>query len=432
MAEPAADEELRTVRWRRRIRVTEHHTRLRAELRQQEGVKPLELYFDLVFVLAFTQCSALMADEHSWFGVAQGLVVLAVVWWAWVCFAWLTSLVDPEEGAVRVVMLLVMVALLMVCFTIPGAFGDRALWFALAYGCVRLGHVVLFVLASRDDQDLRRWVLGLALTTAMVVGLLVGASFLEPETAIFLWLGAAAIDFGFPARWGVDRWRIVPHHFAERHNLVIIIALGESVIALGVGAELELDARTAVAAALGIGLASALWWVYFDLVSLATARRLEQAPPGRERNRLARDSYSYLHLPMVAGIVLVALAFHEALPHAGEPFEQIGAVALLGGLSLYLLAHVALRLRNAGTINAERLVVALALLALVPVAERIDVVWTLVIANVLLWGMVVYETMWVYDDTRFLLRHDREVELPSRTNPMAGRRDHRRGGGPEA
>jgi low temperature requirement protein LtrA len=120
--------------WRREGRTTEHRTHLRAELRERGSVKPLELFFDLVFVIAFTQCTALMAHDLTWSGLLHGVVALAVVWWAWVCFAWLTSLVDPEEGAVRIIMLLVMVALLMVSFAIPEAFGDRGLWFAVAYG----------------------------------------------------------------------------------------------------------------------------------------------------------------------------------------------------------------------------------------------------------------------------------------------------------
>ena len=146
-----------------------------------------------------------------------------------------------------------------------------------------------------------------------------------------LWLAAIVVDWGLPAKYGVDRWRLVPGHFAERHNLIIILALGESVIALGVGAEVELDSTVALVGALGIGLTSALWWIYFDVVAIVTARRLEQAAPGLERNRLARDSYSYLHFPMAAGIVLSALAFEEAVPHGGEPFEAVPAVALLGG-----------------------------------------------------------------------------------------------------
>jgi low temperature requirement protein LtrA len=401
--------------WRDEGGTAERRTHLRAELREGGGVKPLELFFDLVFVIAFTQCTALMAHDLTWGGLVRGVVSLAVVWWAWVCFAWLTSLVDPEEGAVRIVMLLVMVALLMMAFAIPEAFGERGLWFAVAYGVVRLGHVALFLVGSREDAGLHRWVVGLAVNTAAVVALLVVASFVDqPQVKVGLWLVAIALDFGMPAKYGVDRWRLVPGHFAERHNLIIILALGESVIALGVGAEIELDATVAFVGALGIGLAAALWWIYFDIVAIVTARRLEQAPPGRERNRLARDSYSYLHFPMAAGIVLSALAFEEAVPHGGEPFEAVPAVALFGGTALYLLAHVALRLRNAGTVNVERLVLAIVLLALVPLAVSIDAVWALAIVNLLLWAMVTFETLWVYDDKRFRLRHDLDVDIPSR------------------
>ena len=402
--------------WRGADRSSEHRTHLRTELREGGGVKPLELFFDLVFVIAFTQCTALMAHDLAWAGLGRGLVVLAVVWWAWVSFAWLTSLVDPEEGAVRIVMLLVMVALLMVSFAIPDALGDRGLWFTVAYGAVRLGHVVLFLLASRDDPGLHRWVLGLSLVTAVVVALLVVASFVPTGPRVALWVLAVVVDWGFPARYGVDRWRLAPAHFAERHNLIIILALGESVIALGVGAEIELDATVAVVGALGIGLAAALWWIYFDIVAIVTRRRLEQAAPGRERNRLARDSYSYLHFPMAAGIVLSALAFEEAVPHGLEPFEAVPAEALLGGTALYLLAHVALRLRNAGTINVERLVLAVVLVALVPVAVSIDAVWALAIVDLLLWAMITFETLWVYDENRFRLRHDLEAEIPSRAD----------------
>ena len=400
--------------WRGEERTAERRTHLRAELREGGGVKPLELFFDLVFVIAFTQCTALMARDLTWGGLLRGAVVLAVVWWAWVSFAWLTSLVDPEEGAVRIVMLLVMVALLMVSYAIPEAFGDRGLWFAVAYGVVRLGHVALFLMASRDDRALHRWVILLSIATAVVVALLVAASFAGPELKVALWLLAIAVDWGLPATSGVDRWRLVPGHFAERHNLIIILALGESVIALGAGAGVELDTTVALVGALGLGLAAALWWIYFDIVALVTARRLEQAAPGRERNRLARDSYSYLHFPMVAGIVLSALAFEEAVPHGGEPFEAVPAVALLGGTALYLLAHVALRLRNAGTVNIERLVLAIVLVALIPLAVRIDAVWALAVVNLLLWAMITFETLWVYDHNRFLLRHDLDADIPSR------------------
>ena len=142
----------------------------------EERVTPLELFFDLVFVLALTQCTALMAATPTWEGLAQGLLVLGVLWWSWVGYAWLTSVVDPEEGAVRLVMFLAMAAFLVAALCVPEAFGSEALLFALAYGVVRVAHILLFVLASRDDPGLRRATLGLAVSTAIGVGLLVLAA----------------------------------------------------------------------------------------------------------------------------------------------------------------------------------------------------------------------------------------------------------------
>lgn len=277
----------------------------------------------------------------------------------------------------------------------------------------RLGHVTLFLVGSRDDPALRRWVIGLSIATGIVVALLVAASFVDTELKAALWLAAIVVDWRLPAKYGADRWRLVPGHFAERHNLIVVLALGESVIALGGGASVELDSTVALIGAL-IGLTSARWWIYFDVVAIVTARRPERAAPGLERNRLARDSYSYLHFPMTAGIVLSALAFEEAVPHGSEPFDAVPAVALFGGTALYLLAHVALRLRNAGTLNVERSVLAMVLLALVPLAVSIDAVWALAVVNVLLWSMIAFETLWADDDNRFRLRHDLDVDIPTR------------------
>jgi low temperature requirement protein LtrA len=385
---------------------------LGAELRQEESVRPLELFFDLVFVLAFTQCTALMAADPTWAGIGRGILVLAMVWWAWVGYAWLTSLVEPEEGLVRIAMFAVMAALLIVAFAIPEAFGDRALGFAIAYGAVRLGHIALFLLASRGSPGLRRSVVGLAVGTVIAIGLLVAASFVDGAAQAALWVIAILIDWGEPAVFGVDHWRLMPAHFAERHDLIIILALGESVVALGVGADLEFTTPVLVAAVLGIALASALWWIYFDVVAPVTERRLTRAAEGRERNALARDSYSYLHFPMAAGIVLGALGVEAVLAHTNEPLDTVHAFALLGGTALYLLAHVALRLRNARTVNVERLVLAMVLLGLIAVAVNLDAIWSLLGVNVLLWAMITYETVYVYDERRYQLRHDMEVEIP--------------------
>ena len=167
-----------------------------------------------------------------------------------------------------------------------------------------------------------------------------------------------------------------------------------------------------LAAVLGIGLASALWWIYFDVVAPITERRLLNAEPGRERNALARDSYSYLHFPMVAGIVLGALGLEAVLAHVDIPLDVVHAFALLGGTAIYLLAHVALRLRNARTVNVERLVLSIVMFSLIAVAVNVDALYTIVAVNLLLWAMIAFETFYVYDERRYRLRHDMEIEIP--------------------
>jgi low temperature requirement protein LtrA len=382
------------------------------ELRERESVKPLELFIDLVFVLGFTQCTALMAAEANWPGIGRGMLVLAVLWWAWVSYAWLTSLIEPEEGSVRLVMLAATTGLLIVALCVPEAFGERALTFAIAYGAVRMGHVALYSTARRDSTRVRGWIVGVAINTTIVIGLLVAASVVDGGAQAGLWVTAILVDWGAPARLGVAEWRLVPAHFAERHNLVIILALGEAIVALGVGAEIDLTASVIVAAVLGMGLASALWWIYFDVVAIVTERRLVQAPAGRVRNELARDSYSYLHFPMVAGIVLAALGLEETLAHVDEPLDVVHAFALLGGTAIYLLAHVVLRLRNARTVNVERLALAVVLLALIAAAVKIDALITIAAVNVLIWAMIAYETFFVYDERRYRLRHGLEIDVP--------------------
>jgi low temperature requirement protein LtrA len=236
--------------------------RLVAELREQETVKPLELYFDLVFVLGFTQCTALMAANPSWEAVAQGMLVLAMLWWAWTGYAWLTSVIDPEEGSVRIAFFAAMAAFLVVSLCVPEAFDDLALTFALAYGVVRAAHIALFLIASRDEPGLRRSTTGLAVSTAIGVGLLVAASAFDGAPQAGLWILALVLDYGGPYFFGVEGWRMMPRHFAERFGLIVIIALGESIVAIGVGVEKsEIDAGIVGAAVLGVVVAAALWWL---------------------------------------------------------------------------------------------------------------------------------------------------------------------------
>ncbi len=372
---------------------------------------PLELFFDLVFVLALTQCTALMLDEGGWAGLGEGVLVLALLWWAWSAYAWLTSVVDPEEGGVRLVLVAAMGALLIAALAAPDAFGDRALEFALAYGAVRAAHIGLFVLASDDDPGLRRATLGIAVSTGVGIALLIAGALIGGGGQVALWLVAAALDIGQPYFTDASGWRLVPSHFAERYGLIVIVALGESIVALGVGADAGLTVGVTVAAVLGVILIFELWWIYFDLVAIANVRRLVRAEEGREQNELARDVYSYLHFPLVAGIELAAFGLHEVLAHPGEHLETVPAFGLLGGVALYLLGHVAIRLRGAGTLNVQRLVVAIVTLALLPVATAISALATVTIVTALLAAMIAYETR-NYGARRIQARHDYAVEGP--------------------
>jgi low temperature requirement protein LtrA len=384
-------------------------SRLSATLREGERVTPLELFFDLVFVLAITQCTALMSHHPTWSGLAQGLLVLGMLWWAWTGYSWLTSVIDPEEGAVRLVIFGAMAALLLVSLCVPEAFGDLGLAFALIYGVVRSAQIALFMLASPEDDALRHSVLGLAASTAVAVILLTTASLFDGLAQGALWALALFLDMAGPYFFGSEGWKLVPGHFAERHGLIIIIALGESIVAIGVGASHTLDLGIATAAVLGVALTAAMWWVYFDIVAIVAGRRLEEAEVGKVQNEMARDSYSYMHLVMVAGIVLVALGMKTTIGHTDEHLHTVPAFALLGGLAAYLLGHVAFRYRHVHTINRQRLLLSIVLLILVPVATQIPPLAALAVANALIWAMIAYETR-SYGDGRRQVRRPQTAE----------------------
>jgi low temperature requirement protein LtrA len=373
-------------------------------MRDDERVTPLELFFDLVFVLALTQCTTLIAHDATWEGMLKGLLVLGMLWWSWVGYAWLTSVVDPEEGAVRLAIFVAMGAFLVAALCVPGAFGSDALLFACAYAVVRTAHIVLFMLASHEDPALRQSVIGLAGSTAVGSGLLFAAAFTSGALQLAIWGLALLLDAGGPLLFGQDGWKLVPEHFAERHGLIVIIALGESIVAIGVGAKASIDAGVVLAGLLGVAVGAALWWVYFDVTAIVARRRLAKAAEGRERNGVARDSYSYLHFPMVAGIALIAVGLKRTIVHVDEPLNIVSAAALLGGAALYLLAHVAFRWRNMHTLSVRRLLCALVLLALLPAATALSALLTLAILAALLLALIVYEAV-RYADSRDRIRH---------------------------
>jgi low temperature requirement protein LtrA len=373
-----------------------------AELEHE--VTPLELFFDLVFVFALTQVAVLLADEPTWGGVLRGMLVLAALWWAWSTYAWLTSATDVDEGGVRLVMLASMGAMFGVALAVPGAFGDDAVLFGVAYLIVRILHLVLSATVVRDDRDRLGALLRFAPTAILGASLLVLAGFLDGNDRIAVWVVALAIDYLGPVVVGVGQgWYVAPEHFAERHGLIILIALGESIIAIGAGAGFELGTGVIVAAALGIVVVSALWWLYFDVAAIFARRRLLQAQ-GLELHRLALHSYSYLHLPMVAGIVLFAFGLKTTLGHVDDALDTVPAVGLCGGAALYLLGQIAFLFRTTGRVFRRRTIGAVVLLALIPAAVAIPALAALALVSAVCSSIVAYEAI-RYRTARVQVRH---------------------------
>ena len=355
-------------------------------------------------MFAITQVTILLADDPTWGGVLRGLLVLGALWWAWTVYAWLTSTIDVDDGGVRLAMLGSMAAMFGVALAVPGAFGDDAILFGVAYLVVRLLHLVLSAIVARDDPARRGVLLRFAPTAFVGPLLLVAAGFLDGDVRIAVWVLALAIDYLGPTVIGMGRgWGVAPEHFAERHGLIVLIALGESMIAIGVGAGFELGTGVIVGAALGIVVLSTLWWLYFDVAAIFALRRLVQAK-GIELARLARDAYSYLHLPMIAGIVLFALGLKTTLGHPGESLDTVPAVALCGGAALYLLGHIAFLLRTTGRIFRRRTIGAAVLLALIPASVAIPALAALALVSAVCSSIVAYEAIH-YREHRVRVRH---------------------------
>ncbi len=356
----------------------------------EKRVIPLELFFDLVFVFALTQVTALMSNDPTWRGLGRGMLVLAALWWAWGAYAWLTNEIDADEDLPRLAMFTSMTAMLIAALAVPNAFGDDGVIFGCAYFVVRAMHIVLFTQAT-PHLAVHDAIVRLARTAIPASALIIAAGFLEGPVQATLWVVALALDYAGPVVLGVSGFRVSASHFVERFALIVIIALGESIVAIGVGAAgLALDIGMIAAAALGILIACALWWAYFDWMAIA-AERIFRETEGDERARLARDAYSYLHLPMVAGIILVGLGIKQTLGDVDEPLKTVPNIALLGGIALYLAAHVAFRLRLHSGLGRGRLTAAVVSLALIPLALEVDALGALAIAAAVSSALIAYE-----------------------------------------
>jgi low temperature requirement protein LtrA len=362
---------------------------------EERRTSPVELLWDLVFVFAITQVTALISKDLTWAGAGRGMLVLALVWWAWSAFVWAANAHDTGAPSLRLFLLLAMVLTFVAGLALPHAFEDEAPVFAVAYAGVRFLHLALYADASRRGNASWRAIAGFAITVVIGMALLVAGAVAGGTAQIVLWCAAVAIDYAGPAWLTRERLRglqrVAVAHFAERYSLFIIICLGESIVAIGVGAtEEEFDAELIAMVGLGLLITVALWWTYFDRFAAIAEERLRSH---HDPVLAAADAYSYLHLVLVAGIIVFAAGVKLAVHDVREPLDDATRLALCGGVALYLVGHVAFGLRMVGSLGWEKLVAAGALLLLYAAGADIPA-WTLAGAvTLLLWLMCAFETL---------------------------------------
>jgi low temperature requirement protein LtrA len=361
---------------------------------REHRVTPLELFFDLVFVFAFTQVTTVLSDDPTWAGVAHGLLILAVLWWAWAGYAWLTNTVDADEAVVWAPIVVAMGAMFVAALAVPETFGRHGVVFGVAFLVVAVMHLTLYALSARGDRDLLAAILRIAPSTLAGAVLVLAAGFVHGGLRPTLWLAALAVSYLGPLFSGTSGWRLHPAHFVERHGLIVIIAIGESLAAIGFGARgTDLGFGVILAAVLGLLVATSLWLAYFDFFTIR-AQRLLTERSGAQRIALARDAYSYLHLPIVAGIVLFAFGVKTTLAHVDDELATVAAFGLCGGPALYLLAYVALGVRAARRPGRGRLFAAVACAALLPVAVTVPALVALTLVAAVWVALHAYELIW--------------------------------------
>ncbi|HET6503403.1 MAG TPA: low temperature requirement protein A [Amycolatopsis sp.] len=373
---------------------------------EEHRVTTLELFFDLVFVYALTQTTQLMSDHTTLFGLGQGIVMLAVLWWCWCAYTWLGNTVHADRGVARFAMLGAMAMMFLVSLTIPEAFTDlpgglyAPLVFAVCYLLVRMLHLLAYFQAARQDAALRRVLTRVSGPMLGGAAVLIAAAFTSGTLQLGLWVVGLLVDYLGVYFAGAAGWRVTaPAHFAERFGLIVIIALGESIVAIGIGiGHFPISWPITLGAIGGLGLAAAMWWMYFDIVAPVSERRLREAT-GIERAKLATDTYTYLHLPLIAGIVLVALGMKKALLYVAdtehyppsEPLHGLALWALTCGTALYLVGLSSLRRRNLGSWNTQRLVLAVALVATTPLLGTLPAVLLVVVVAAACAALVTFE-----------------------------------------
>ena len=363
----------------------------------EQSVTPRELFFDLVFVFAFTQVTTLLTHDPTFAGIGRGVLVLGALWWPWTAYAWLTNTVDPEEEFVGAALLVVLIAMFLAALAVPGVFGDDGMLFGACFLVVVAMHLALYALAGRGDRGLFDAVLRLAPWTLLGASLILVAGFgFADGVRTWLWVAALACTYIGAGLSGSSGWRVFPSHLAERYGLVIIIALGEAFVAIGIGATgIGLGLGEIVAAILGLLIATSFWLAYFDFFSIRGARMLADLR-GPDRVALARDLYAYAHLPMIVGIVLFAFAMKTIVRHVGDELDAVAAFALCGGSALYLLTYSAVRSRvdRRLALSRGRFAAALLILLVLPLATAVPALVSLALVTLVWLALHTYEFVW--------------------------------------
>ena len=363
----------------------------------EHSVTPRELFFDLVFVFAFTQVTTLLTHDPTFAGIGHGVLVLGALWWPWTAYAWLTNTVDPEEEFVGAALLVVLIAMFLAALAVPGVFGDEGVLFGACFLVVVAMHLALYALAGRGDRGLFDAVLRLAPWSLLGATLILVAGFgFANGVRTWLWVAALACTYVGAGLSGSSGWRVFPSHLAERYGLVIIIALGEAFVAIGIGATgIALGLGEIVAAILGLLIATSFWLAYFDFFSIRGARMLADLR-GPDRVALARDLYAYAHLPMIVGIVLFAFAMKTIVRHVGDELDAVAAFALCGGSALYLLTYSAVRSRvdRRLALSRGRFTAAVLILLVLPLATAVPALVSLALVTMVWLALHTYEFVW--------------------------------------
>ena len=357
----------------------------------------LELFFDLVFVFAFTQVTSLILEDTSLQGFARAALVLAMVWWAWSAYAWMTNAIDVENTVTRLIVFAAMTAGFFMALAVPNAFQAEAAWFAVAYFVVRVLNSALYAWGVRGDPEVLRavarlspWFVGAALV-ALVGG------FVEADYRAWVWLASLVIDVVGTLTVASLEWHVSPSHFAERFALIVIIALGESIVAIGIGTSaLTRDATYVVSVIVAFVGVAALWWAYFDFTAIAAERALRRAS-AHARGPLARDVFTFFHYPIVLGIILYAVAAKKTLQHPLEPLSDSGRWALGLGIAVFFLGFALMRFRVVRRVAWERLGAAALALALAVALDGPDAIVTFAVVIAVVLASVTVESARLHD-----------------------------------